>query len=252
MVAVKKVVLSLALFGILASLARAVEILENLPEEDSFYLETAVFDILAVTVLEVDDEGATNAEPPTGRLRIEAVLRGELEPGEVAFRMSSEIGPDSMVDPQGMDYTLTEDWNARPVKGLPVGESLIVFGAWDAYEKSFTQMGVVLPDRLEIRGQILNRMGKPEILAALLAVLMMPLISIGLVWKGRRFGRHFALWLMPPLSLATWWLWEMRIPSHAAIRIDLFLILPAIGIVGFLSLLSAFMVLKKRRSGSPG
>jgi hypothetical protein len=244
----KEVLFLLAFFGLFVPLAGALEILENLPVEDSFYLKTAVFDILVVTVLEVDDEDATNAKPPTGRLRIEAVLRGKLEPREVPFRMDPEIGPDAMVDPQSMDYTLTEQWKARPVKGLPVGETLIVFGAWDNLEKSFTQMGVVFPDRPETRAEILERMGKPEILVAFLAVLLMPFVSIGLIWKGGRSGRRFALWLMPPLSIAVWWLWEMRIPSHAAIRIDLLLILPAIGIVCLLSLLSAFLLSRDGRS----
>lgn len=245
----KKALLAFVLLGFFASFAGAFEIQETLPVKNTFYLETAVFRIMVVTIVEVDDENATNAEPPTGRLRIEEVLRGKLKPGEYAYRMDLPVTHDDMVDPQNMNYDMTEEWKARPAIGPSVGETFIMIGAWDKYKSQVTLGPEAYKDTPENRAQILKRMGKKEILLAFLGVLLTPFFSIFLVWKGGRFGRHIALWLMPPASIGIWWLWEMRIPSHAAIRIDWLLILPAVGCVFLLSLLSAYLLIKKRKEG---
>lgn len=206
------------------------------------------FDILAVTVVEMEPGGFTNANPPKGKVRIDEVLRGDDKPGTVTatWRGGETVGDyDPPPQNRGGKYTpgkLKPEWYTRPLEGPKVGDRLIVFKVgeqsggsfWIQYSYRFSDLD---------RELVLREMAPPERkdwtqLAAFLAILACPFLSLACFLRlrapsgapSRRRMYQAAILLLPLLSLATYGYYESGISLYSNIRTDVLLLWPALAL----------------------
>jgi hypothetical protein len=237
-------VLVLAL--LLPAEARAWEVREVLVAEEAHLLRNPAYDILVVTVLAVEDEGATNESPPKVRLRVEEVIRGEEREATVMATWHAPVFPKDSLESGGV----TKAWKTRPLEGPEIGAKLIVFSigptdsagvqAWYVYRFSPYNRDVALEHGAT------ERSGKMQIILYLLT-LALAVLSVSLyVWSSskrisQRAGKGLrrAVPALALLTLGVYVFYESGVSAYTDIRIDVLLIWPAIGaalVVGFRSL----------------
>ena len=220
--------------------AAALTMHEVLGSNQTYSLKNPYFDILAVEVLSVDDEGAINAAPPTGEMRVVKVFRGDDRRGALRVVWNSPVGHTDLEDPKAGNYALKQSWRSHPVTGPVVGDRLIVLGKADKRTGRFSvHGGYVYRDTPANRAVVLRRMAPPERslaiqLPLLLAVLCLPVVGFVLLAIARRVPapKRTAIWrtvlIMPAAEIGLYAYYESGISSYSNIRIDMLVILPAL------------------------
>ncbi len=228
--------LVLVLTLLLPAEARAWEVREVLVAEKAHLLRNPAYDILVVTVLAVEDEGATNEYPPKVRLRIEEVIRGEEREATVMATWHAPVFHEDLVESSGV----TEAWKTRPLTGPEVGAKLIVFSIGPA-EAAGVQAASVYRFSPENRSVVLEhaateRSGRIQI-PVFFVILAMPFLMVTLLvrslsteisQKARR-GLRLAISALAVLTLGLYVFYETGISAYSNIRVDLIVIWPAVG-----------------------
>src|SRR5262245_47384464 len=95
---------------------------------DEALLQSREYEVLAVRVVNVDAQGATNGHPPTVELEVLAALRGKAHRRSIRATWEAPIDP-AVADEDGTRPThpeLIDKWLAQPYAGPRTGEELIV------------------------------------------------------------------------------------------------------------------------------
>lgn len=228
-------------------------------------LENPHFDILVALVAEMSDEGATNANPPRGKLVIEEILRGRERLGPVLAQLSAPVRQQDYERPQ--EGKLKPEWFVRSFHGPKIGDRVIVFGNLDASGALIVQPEAVYRFSKENRDAVLRYMAPAERSAwiqAPIALLLLALPLIGLVFllaqpisfvsdRMRRRLRR-CNYVFPLIAAVLYAFYESGISIYTNIRVDLLLIWPALGLTGILALLTLIVdvraVFRRRRNES--
>ena len=227
---------------------------EALAPDQEYLLRNPAYDILIVRVLDVDDRGATNADPPAVTLEIEEVLRGPSRRGRVAARWQGPIWHEDL-PPEG---GTTEAWQNRPLSGPAVGDRLIVFGGGP--EDAFTvQAHAVYRLTAANRQAVLEHASRTHSVNAFIVLWVgMGACTLGALtvfifsfFAQDRTGRAERLRLgviaFAAAALGLYVYYESGVSPYAAIRIDLLLLWPAVGITLILGAISLVLILKAKR-----
>lgn len=229
-------------------------------------LANPYFDILVVSVVEMESGDFTNGNPPRGKVRIDEVLRGDDERGIViaVWRGKETLG-DYNPAPQnkGGKYTpgkLKPEWYTRPLTGPSVGEKLIIFKVGRQTDGSFLlQFSYAFSEAN--RELVLREMAPPERkdwtqAAAFFAMVTAPVLSLicffrlrsPVLSRSRRWILTAAILVIPLLSLATYGYYESGISIYSNIRIDVLVIWPALALAfAFWPLLGVFYLGASKR-----
>ncbi|HSO07164.1 MAG TPA: hypothetical protein VLW45_07985 [Pelomicrobium sp.] len=238
---------------------------ENLPAEAKRYLGDQRYDVMVVSILQIDNARATNEFPPDGVMRVEETLRGELRANAAYnFRLQP---PRHALDYELEDGRLTKlraEWYRRPFAGPKEGAGLIVFAQVAdnplGREQVVVLEGPWLAATAETRTAALVAMLPPErsvlLQRALLAlILLAPIAGIALLireWhqRGRGFTpRHAAAGGLQVAAFLLYAVYESGITDHASARGDLSLLLPALVLSAVLLILLAPRLAEGRRDG---
>jgi hypothetical protein len=177
------------------------------------------FDILVVTVGSMEPGPFTNENPPKGSVKVDEVLRGDEKPGS----------------------TYVTTWKRE--KPPAPGDRLIIFCAGISEYSPIIWAQASYRYSVETRNLVFANMAAPERkgkiqAAAFLAILGMPgaCLSMGvlsrtasLTRKARRRAR-VATFLMLLTAPAVYFFYESGISNHSYMRIDLFILLPALAL----------------------
>lgn len=206
------------------------------------------FDILVVTVVEMEAGNFTNARPPRGKVQIDEVLRGPHEGGivDASWRASATIG-DYDPPPQNKagQYTpgrLKPEWYERPLLGPKVGERLIICKVDRQPDGSFLiQFSFAFSEAN--RAVVLEKMAPAERedwtqAAAFFAIVLSPVFSLICLMRLRltelsRAGRRMltaAILVIPVLALGIYGYYESGISIYSNIRIDVLVLWPALAL----------------------
>jgi len=236
------IILTLVLFP--ASTVFSAGTIEQLPSNASnleYLLENPSFDILVISVLEINNENTTNTNPPTGKLKIEEVLRSKVKSDIINIVLRAP-------SPEAEDYKsgnwkegpLKNSYNIRSLVGPKVNEKLIVFlyplnddSAMDAEIVDFykfTKEGkeiVVQNMYEELSGWIQNLLA--------IIILILPIINLVLYLFIKKVTSiqiknrlKKVVFLIPLLATILYLFYEAGVSPYYYIRVDLFLIYPAI------------------------
>lgn len=205
-------------------------------------LKNSNFAIMVVTILEVDDKNSNYGNPPTGRMRIDRVIRGR---GIALREVNFELAPPVRYRDKMGDGGIRPEWYMKELPPPPVGESFIAF----SYLRGKILRGEVLSDkavRLEyplvlptptnielVEGRMsasAREVWQQATLAGVCLVasiigflLHVPFISRKLPGRMRRL----LAFMFSTLAIVSYGLYEMGISPYAAIRIDLLVLAPA-------------------------
>lgn len=228
--------LALALLAGAGAQARAWEVRESLVVEKEYLLKNPAYDILVATVLAVDGTGATNANPPKVRLRVKEVLRGDDREDTIAAAWQAPVFHEDTKEGGGT----TEAWQARPLTGPTVGAELIVFSigppeslgilAWSVYRFTPQNRAGILEHAATERSASIQIPVLVLILAIPLAMVILFVRSLSAAVpeeKRRRLRRIDSV--LAVLTLGLYVFYETGISVYSNIRIDLLVILPAVG-----------------------
>jgi len=98
---------------------------------DEQSLKRSQLDIYVVTILDVKNQVTTNANPPTGQMIIDEVLRGNNR-NITGINYRFEMVPKQVVGDFQDGSKPKEEWHSRTLIGPTVGERYIVFVyKWD-------------------------------------------------------------------------------------------------------------------------
>ncbi|MFZ5559041.1 MAG: hypothetical protein ACOZDY_20380 [Pseudomonadota bacterium] len=159
------------------------------------YLADPHYAVMAVSILQIANVGATNEFPPDGVMRVEAKLRGGLRPNAAYnFRLEPPRRPRDYELQDGNLTRLKPDWYRRPLQGPKEGTRIIVF----AYvpdnplkrERVVVLHGPWLDDTPENRAAALAAMTPRDrapwlqrsilaLISAILLILMAPRLAAG-------------------------------------------------------------------------
>lgn len=231
--------------------ANAWEVHEELVPEQARLLKNPAFDILVVTVLAVEDQGATNAAPPKVRLRIDEVIRGEVRDATLMVRWQAPVAHEDVAEGGGV----AEAWKARPLKGPEIGAKLIVF-AIDHSEVAGVQAAYVYRfsphNRQMVREHaVMERSARIQI-ALFFVLLALAVLSVWLfvrssserLSKRAQQGLRGAVPALALLTLGVYLFYESGISAYSNIRVDLLLVWPAVGAALIVGLRSLFQLKK--------
>ena len=257
-----KVVAGLTLLLLASMTARAQDqvVEERLDASTAAPLRNPHFDIVAVTVVAVENGPFTNADPPVGLVRVDETLRGDEPVGAIyPVRWSGHVRDDDYADRGGMrdgnwvQPQLTPEWHKRPLASPKPGDQVIVFAAGVAQFKSIWAQAA-FRSTPENRAFAIARMAPPERSAAIqtpafLLVLLAPIACVILhmllrssaVSAPLKHRLRLALWLVLFLVLPVYAFYESGISIYSNIRVDLLLLWPAIAltlVIAAISLLS--------------
>ena len=99
--------------------------LEHVASDEALVANSA-FAIIVASIEQVDDQGASNGEPPKVTLLVSEVLRGNMQPGRLRARW--------LPFPHDIDYGGGDSeerlgkWTARPLSGPKLGLKMILIG----------------------------------------------------------------------------------------------------------------------------
>ncbi len=249
--------LCLAFMVLAGAPAHAWEIRETLVPEKAYPLRNPAYDILVVTVLAVEPKVATNGNPPLVDLRIDEFLRGSDRGPTIRVKWYEPIFHEDSKEGGGV----TESWKERAVSGPPVGAKLIVFAAGKGeYEGIAT--GSVYRFSPQNRALILEhaateRSAQIQIPVFFLLLALPVVITIlfirGLSGKFAPADLSRVRLTNPALAVLTLGLYifyETGISSYSNIRIDLIVVLPAVGIAIVVGGLSFFEPMFRSKTSS--
>lgn len=228
---------------------------ETLSPEEEYLLDNPAFDILAVRILEVDERGATNADPPVATVEIEEVLRGPSRQGRVIARWYGPIRHGDVAPEGGM----TEAWQGRPLSAPSVGDRLIVFGLGEPGGDFTVQAHAVYrlteANRLAVLDHAARTHSVPVFIAlwagmgaSALGALTLFVVSF-FAQEPTGWVRRLRLGVIACAAAAVvfYLIYESGISPYAAIRIDLLLLWPALGLAVILGAISLVLILRAKR-----
>ncbi len=99
--------------------------LEHVASDEDLVANSA-FAVIVATIEQVDDQGATNGNPPNVTLSVGEVLRGHMQPGRLQARW--------LPFPHDIDYAggdseaRVREWAAQPLSGPTLGLKMILIG----------------------------------------------------------------------------------------------------------------------------
>jgi hypothetical protein len=209
------------------------------------------FDVLVVTVVEMRDEGATNAAPPRGRVRVEQTLRGRPRRGEAAAVWQPPVRhADLEPAPSGRPAPSrpTAEWQRRPLAAPGAGERVLVFAlpaddgvlrvqSWAVYRAT--------PENVATARRHMAPAERSWWLQGPIAVVLLALPVAGIVGLVRRRRWTYAL---PLAAGALYAYYESGISIYSNIRVDLLLLWPALGATVLVALLALALDLAGRVS----
>jgi hypothetical protein len=222
--------LAAALLALAPALVSAAAIEERLPPDHPL-LRHPHFSIWAVSVVAVHSDGATNATPPTARVVVEDVLRGDGPPGPAtAVWRGGTRASDFEPGPAGQASRLKPEWSSRPLPSPNAGDRLIVFGRRTADGGLGVESWAVFRDTPDNRATARRFMAPPErslwvqapVAVALLAA---PVLAWLLLRHPRRRRWTYAV---AAAAAALYAFYESGISLYTDIRVDLLLIYPAL------------------------
>jgi hypothetical protein len=228
------------LFAISKTPPLAQEIREQLPIGLKGQLRNPHYDILVVTVLAVDDDGATNENPPKLTLRIDEVLRGSSRPDTMPGVWFKTILEGDYDTAPGGAWITKQSWNDTPRKGPAVGSRFITtIMAAMSEELIYMNEYQAHPYSAVVRAQVVEDMAPPEhslILVFILGglIVLSPVAGTILVGIARAREtpeaakkRRIAFAVMIG-SFPVYAFYESGISVYSNIRMDLLLIWPAL------------------------
>jgi hypothetical protein len=116
-------------------------------------------ELVVATVVAVQDEGATHAEPPTVLLQVEEVLTGDISPGPVQAVWSEHL---HLLCATGEEGTIAR-WRAGRQKGPEVGARFLVAGGFNRGRRWFmTVPELRVPFTPEGRQALLEQVKKEQ------------------------------------------------------------------------------------------
>ena len=217
--------------------------LASVPANPSFLMNPQ-FDIYVVRVAVLRSGYATNADPPTGQVEIEEILRGRVDPGRYSFRLAGPVRH-SDLDERG---TMSRQWYDTEMDVPELGSRLIVFGRSNYNGDTLVLQDMRIEYNVTNRRIVLARMAPAERiwwiqLPVALLVCFMPILSLF------RWNRE-KIWKVPAVlsggGLLMYAFYESGISSYSNIRVDLLLVGPAVLLNA--ALLLYFIVKFKNRS----
>ncbi len=239
-----------ALLALAPALVSAAAVEERLPADHPL-LRHPHFDIWVVSVVDVHADGATNATPPTARVVVEEVLRGEgpRGPATAVWRggtRASDFDP----RPPGQASLLKPEWSTRPLPGPSTGDRLIVFGRRTAEGALGVESWAVFRDTPDNRATARRSMAPPERSAwvqapVALALLAAPVVAWLLLRHPRRRRWTYAV---AAAAAALYAFYESGISLYTDIRVDLLLIYPALAATALAAVAALVLELVGRRA----
>ena len=229
---------------------------ETLTPDEEYLLHNPAYDILVVRVLEADDRDGTNADPPAVTLEIEEVLRGPSRQGKVSARWYGPIWHEDLAPEGGT----TKAWQSRPISGPTVGDRLIVFGAYGPEDAFTVQAHAVYRLTEANRQAVLDHAARTHSVpvfillwvgmgASALGALTLFVVSFfARDPAGRAERLRLGVVACAVAALALYVIYESGVSPYAAIRIDLLLLWPAIGLALILGAISLILVLRAKRT----
>ncbi len=250
--------LCLAFMVLGAAQAHAWEVRDTLVAEKEFLLRNPAYDILVVTVLAVEAADATNGNPPRVELRVEEVLRGEDRGPTVMVTWNAPIFHEDTKESGGT----TETWKARPLAGPEAAAKLIVFSigedagvlAWSVYRFSSQNRAVVLEHAAVERSAGIQ-------IPVFLLLIVLPIVIVVLFVRAlsaktssrAKLRLRQAIFALAVLSPGLYVFYELGISAYSNIRIDLLVVVPAIGIALVVGGLALYRPLfRPKTSSQPG
>jgi hypothetical protein len=233
---------ALALLVLAPALAFAA--VEERLSADHPLLRNPHFDIWIVSVVEVRDEGATNASPPTVRVIIEDILRGSGRRGPAAavWRGATRAGDFGPAAP-GEASRAKPEWKTRPLPGPAPRDRLIVFGRRVQDGSLGVESWAVFRDTPQNRETARRAMAPPERSGwvqgpVALALLAAPVAALLLLRRGRHRRWNYVL---APAAAALYAFYESGISLYTNIRVDLLLIYPALAATALATLVTLIL-----------
>ena len=227
-----------------------------LDPQSEYLLRNPHFDVLVVTILEVDDAGATNGNPPRIKVGVDEILRGgDRAPAIDAF-WRAPIYHEDLEGEAPHQLQPSEAWRTQPLKGPEVGDRLIVFavGGNDgptAIESAAAYRYSAANREIALRHMAKERAAEIQI-PLFLAMMALPVLSLTLLRRARaapasakRPRQTVAALAVVALGLYAYY--EAGISAYSDIRIDLLLVWPAL-IVAVVSGIRATMALLSHRT----
>jgi hypothetical protein len=228
---------------------------ETLIPDEEYLLANPEFDILVVRVLEADDRDGTNADPPAVTLEIEEVLRGPSRQGTVSARWYGPIWHEDLAPEGGT----AEAWQSRPLSGPTVGDRLIVFGG-SGPEGVFTVQAHAVYRLTEANRQaVFEHAARTHSVPVFIALWVgMGASALGALTlfvvsffaeepAGRAERLRLGVVACAVAALVLYVIYESGISPYAAIRIDLLLLWPALGLAVVLGAISLVLILRAKR-----
>lgn len=237
--------------------AQAWEVRDTLVAEKEYLLRNPAHDILVVTVLTVEAEGATNGNPPKVELRVEEVLRGDDHGPTVTGTWQAPIFHEDTKEAGGV----TEAWKARPLAGPEVGANLIVFSigpaeatgvqSWSVYRFSVQNRAAAVEHAATERSARIQIPIFFLILAlpVVIVILFVRAMSAKISPQTRRRLR-LAVAALAVLTPGLYVFYESGISVYSNIRIDLIVIWPAVGAAVIVGVISLFQFRFRSKSSS--
>ena len=238
-------------FACLAPLdGRAWDIRDIMDPEKENLLRNPAYDILVITMLAVEDEHATNGNPPKVQLSVEEVIRSEKRTPTVTATWQAPVFHEDLKEAGGV----TDAWKRRPLKGPEVGTKLIVFSigpassagiqAWSVYRFSPENRATAIEHAARERSASIQipLFLLLLVLPALIAILFIRSYSPKISQRVRLRLRQVVA-ILACTTVGLYFFYESGISVYSNIRIDLNLVWPALGAAFMIGILSVIQLL---------
>ncbi len=207
--------------------ATEVVLQDRFPTDNEYYSTPII--VGEVLQLVRDGEG-TYRTPPQAKIRVEAVIRGSVKLGEALAIWYAGTTQSDLIDPLNGNYEPKPEWYETPLSAPPVGTRFIAFvyanpntGCLEIPELQFfrdTPGNRAEAMRAKVRTE---RAGRIQLIVFLM-LLVLPMAGAGI---------SFTPWkltglLLSVATLPLYLYYELNIPAAVNIRIDLFLVWPAL------------------------
>ncbi len=238
---------------------------EGVTAEAKRFLTDPRYDVMVVSVLQIDNAGATNEFPPDGVMRVEETLRGQLRANAAYnFRLQPARRALDYEMEDGRLTKLRADWYRKPFAGPKEGSRLIVFAEVSdnplEREQTVVLEGPWIAFSPDARAGVLAAMvpadRNPTVQTLLLVLIVLaPVAGVVLVTperRGRRglSNRQAAAAGIQVAAFLVYAVYESGITDHASARSDLSLLLPALVLSAVLLILLAPRLAEGRRDGA--